>query len=41
VELRRFFVENDCNMRRLLVEIIAQTALCEGDNEPRVRGRKP
>jgi hypothetical protein len=29
VELRQFFVENHCNMRRLLVEIIVQTALPE------------
>jgi hypothetical protein len=28
-ELRRNFAENDCNMRRLVIEIIAQTALAE------------
>ena len=28
-ELRRFFADNDCNMRRLVVEIIAETALAE------------
>lgn len=26
-ELRRFFADNDCNMQRLVIEIIAQTAL--------------
>ena len=26
-ELRRFFADNNCDMRRLLLEIIAQTAL--------------
>jgi hypothetical protein len=40
-ELRKVFADQDCNMRRLLVEIIVQTALCEGDNEPHVGGRKP
>jgi hypothetical protein len=28
-ELRRYFAENDCNVRRLVIEIIAQTALAE------------
>lgn len=28
-ELRRYFADNDCNMRRLVIEIIAQTALVD------------
>jgi len=32
-ELRKFFVENDCNIRKLAVEIIAQTALGPSDEK--------
>ncbi len=39
-ELRRNFAENDCNMRRLVIEIIAQTALPQREGRPTVDGKR-
>jgi prenyltransferase beta subunit len=39
-ELRRYFADNNCDMRRLLVEIIAQSALPER-GKPATAGEKP
>ena len=39
-ELRRDFAEHDCNVRRLVVEIIAQTALPEREKRAAVDGKR-
>ena len=42
VELRRWFVEHECNMRQLVVEIIAETALPErGKRTREMSDQKP
>ncbi len=38
-ELRRYFAENDCNVRRLAIEIIAQTALPGRGKGPAADGK--
>jgi hypothetical protein len=38
-ELRRYFAEHDCNMRGLVIEIIAQTALPERGKQLRDAGK--
>jgi mono/diheme cytochrome c family protein len=40
-ELRRYFTEHDCNVRELVIEIIAQTALAERGKRPAEGGRIP
>src|ERR1019366_101473 len=39
-ELRRYFAEHDCNVRQLVIEIIAQTALPERERRAAAGDRK-
>ena len=39
-ELRRYFADHDCNVRELVIEIIAQTALAERGKRPAAEGKR-